>query len=133
LKSLNWDHYFLDPAIVPLLENIYSGYGFIVCRLCNGAEPHPIAYIHTLRVGGGMFVPTRHEGHAPDWDHNIYMLGSGKFKPRIARPRLIYKGPISGVVAGFEGIIQTSLIGETLFYMYVGENNKYNGDLLCLF
>lgn len=65
------------------LATYYShGFGFLVCRIDADADFSPISYINPM-VGGSLFVPTRHEGHSPDWDHKIYAFGCPNTTPLL--------------------------------------------------
>lgn len=72
----------LSPDIRQLfLQHYPRGYAFLVCKISENKKFHPVGYVHPLPTGGKLFVPTLHfhqghEGHGPDWDHSIYVLGN---------------------------------------------------------
>lgn len=75
---LQFNVFGIDKGIKNLLTRDYSNFGFVVCKLANGKEHHPIAYSHVLE-NNQFFIPTKHyhngsEDHN-DWDHEIYILG----------------------------------------------------------
>jgi hypothetical protein len=79
-KYLQNDYFNLEKGMQKILERDYSkDYGFLVCKIKEGATFHPIAYSHPLRSDSNFFIPTKHyhnnSENDPDWDHEIYVLG----------------------------------------------------------
>lgn len=88
-KRLQNDVFDLDKGFHHLLQREYSrGYGFVVCRLREGAKFHPIGYTHPMRSDGKLFIPTKHYHNGSeketDWDHSIYIL-NGNVDPSFLR------------------------------------------------
>lgn len=124
------DVFALDPNFSSLLKREYSkGFGFVVCRLQNGAKYHPIAYVHPLREDGKLFVPTKHyhngsESHA-DWDHEIYILNGN------VDPNCRYNG-IGHRERGYSHVATpiAEAKGNTLTQLKIGDSYKMNHDLI---
>jgi len=68
----------LDENVAKLFSQKYSDkFSFVVCKLVDSADYHPIAYLSPRLEDDALFVPTYHyHGKAnekPDWDHTIYV------------------------------------------------------------
>lgn len=83
-----------DPSVFTLgadaaevLRAHYSeGFAFVIASLKQSGKVSPLGYISqipslALETPYPMFIPTRHEhgGGAADWDHSIYIGGTGRF------------------------------------------------------
>lgn len=71
----------LDKNIVELLSKNYdsSFFGAVVCRLIPKGEHkyEPLTISSRLGSDGKRFIPTKHAGHEPDWDHTLFFLNAG--------------------------------------------------------
>lgn len=81
LERLDESVFFITANLRQFLEREYAGtgMGFICCQLRSGETAYePIAYSHDLEEGT-LFAPTMHyhlDGGAPDWDHEIFTIGT---------------------------------------------------------
>lgn len=75
-----------------LRANYPQGFSFVVAKLTQGGEIHPLGYTYDAANPGEVFVPTRH-GHGeelsaksvfaglPEWDHTVYIQGADFVMP----------------------------------------------------
>lgn len=78
-SRLQNDIFDLDSTFEGLLSREYrKDYGFLVCKIREGSEFHPMAYSHGIK-NNKFYIPTRHYHNGSeenaDWDHKIYIKG----------------------------------------------------------
>lgn len=92
---------YIDPSVFTLSKSTEAtlwhsykggGYSFVVAKLSQGGEMHPLGYIYDRANTFETFIPTKHAHgdekglsvmqaiqHEPDWDHTVYLQGPCSF------------------------------------------------------
>ena len=82
MRRIDEKVFVVAPNVEELLSEHYSKeFGFIIAKINDNEEKHPLGYIHTIDDDSKeLFVPTRHQHgkgveKVSHWDHEIYSVG----------------------------------------------------------
>jgi hypothetical protein len=137
---LRFDHFNLSSGVKQLFERDYRhSFGFLVCKLRENGDYHPMGYVTNMMPNGQLFVPTKHyhngsEEHA-DWDHEVYVYSNKMetnlpFKPEVYGNKF-YPIGLEAFKKIFPFTCNNEFPSEPLnLQRYTITNYKYNHDIL---